>query len=198
MKLPLIKIEPLSLLIEDRKCAKYDVNADFFYLATNCGNDIGVRTLLFKEITNKGIKVIIQKDSQKYIHLCGSGEYEILIWWATTGIQYRIKGSFEFLSSDETYQIWLKTQPEDGKLLDILKSSMIALDDEIDKDKILELLEKLKVKVDFSILPNNVVGIIFIPLFVERMHVSYNSRIHERIIFNKNSSGQWESRSILP
>ncbi|MFQ5934067.1 MAG: pyridoxamine 5'-phosphate oxidase family protein, partial [Dehalococcoidia bacterium] len=102
-------INPIEEIVDQRSRARErsDPNVDVCFLATVTeeGHPT-VRALSLRDITPRGIELLINTESPKWQQLHQDKGCELLIFWPTVRRQYRVRGGIEPLESEKTQQYW--------------------------------------------------------------------------------------------
>lgn len=195
-------MDPIADIISHRERAREagDSNADicFLSLADNDGK-ASIRTLVLRNIENRGFSVFINRSSPKWAILSGAGSWQILLWYASQQKQYRLSGEMEQIDEALVRDSW-RFRPDGSKWLDLVyetlgpQSSPLKsrkqLVDHIGKLKQEHAIEKLQA-------PSQVGGAILRVNEVERLDLSNPDRIHDRRLFSWDK-GVWKEKPLIP
>lgn len=177
-----------------------DPNAAFCSLATvSTQGQPSVRTLVLRDVTEESFIVFFNDTSPKWDQLQQSKQFEILIFWPSLMVQYRIRGIFKEMAIEEMKWNWNR-KPYHAKLVDHFytryqpQSSVIS-----SREKFLEGIETLKQefpddkKVPF---PETIKGISFKATYLEEWCES-KDRLHERHLYILKGD-QWSQQVLVP
>ena len=102
----------------DRASAAGDPMADLCVLATVDERGApAIRTLVLRGIDSRSILIFITRSSPKWAELHRLGRFELLCYYATLGLQYRLRGGVSEHDVDAVHLSW-KRKPYRTKLLD--------------------------------------------------------------------------------
>lgn len=163
-------INPIKAFLDCRELAKEknDPSAYFCYLATALNGQASNRVMMLHD--DHPLTIFCNRTSPKYKHLTASGGYELLTYWSSIGCQFRIRGGSEELPTDVVEQVW-EHRDYESQIRDLYydrhspQSTVLPSEDDI-----LEAYEQLKDMYPEGSdmpFPKDVVGIKFIPTYVE-------------------------------
>ena len=112
--------DPMALLAADRAraVARGDPLADLCVLATvDAQGSPALRTLVVRGIDARVVQVFLNRSSPKWAELHASGRFELLCYYATLGLQYRLRGVVAEHDLDAVRRSWVR-KPYRTKLLD--------------------------------------------------------------------------------
>ena len=112
--------DPMALLAADREraAAQRDPMADRCVLATvDEGGAPALRTLVLRGVDARAIQVFVNRHSPKWTELHASGRFELLCWYPSLGLQYRLRGGVEAHDPDAVRRSWMR-KPYRTRLLD--------------------------------------------------------------------------------
>ena len=112
--------DPMALLAADRERASglEDPLGNLCVLATvDEQGTPALRTLVVRGIDSRSVQVFINRSSPKWAEVHASGRFELLCYYATVGVQYRLRGSVAAHDIDAVRLSW-KRKPYRTKLLD--------------------------------------------------------------------------------
>ena len=112
--------DPMALLAADRAqaVAQGDPLADLCVLATvDARGSPALRTLVVRGIDARAVQVFINRSSPKWAELHATGRFELLCYYATLGLQYRLRGVVAEHDLDAVRRSWVR-KPYRTKLLD--------------------------------------------------------------------------------
>ena len=112
--------DPMALLAADREraSAQRDPMAGLCVLATvDAQGSPALRTLVVRGIDARSVQVFINRSSPKWAELHRSGRFELLCYYATLGLQYRLRGGVAPHDIDAVRLSWQR-KPYRTRLLD--------------------------------------------------------------------------------
>ena len=112
--------DPMALLAADRERASglEDPLGNLCVLATVDEQGLpALRTLVVRGIDARAVQVFINRGSPKWAELHAWGRFELLCYYATLGVQYRLRGAVAEHDVDEVRRSWTQ-KPYRTKLLD--------------------------------------------------------------------------------
>ena len=102
----------------ERASAAGDPMADLCVLATVDERVApALRTLVVRGIDSRSVLIFINRSSPKWAELHRSGRFELLCYYSTLGLQYRLRGVVTAHDVDAVHRSW-KRKPYRTKLLD--------------------------------------------------------------------------------
>ena len=194
---------PILKFREDWRRAKSlnDPNANYCSLATVSDEGVpSVRILVLREVTIDAFVVYINDTSPKWSQLQKSQKYELLVFWPSIMIQYRIRGALNEIADEEMRQQWSK-KAYSSKILDHYYLKYQAQSSEVNsREKFLDEVKALK-KVypenDIIPFPKNVKGIALKASSIEEWRESAEDRLHERYL-HLFQNDDWQKRVLIP
>ena len=112
--------DPMALLAADRERASDldDPLGNLCVLATVDEQGLpALRTLVVRGIDARSVRVFINRGSPKWAELRARGHFELLCYYATLGVQYRLRGGVAEYDVDEVRRSWTQ-KPYRTRLLD--------------------------------------------------------------------------------
>ena len=113
-------MNPINIFRENRAEARLrgDPSADYCTLATvSEDGQASTRTLVLREVTERGFVVFVNATSPKWQQLTGTNQPEMLVFWPSLMQQYRIRGELEIMPEAKIRHHWSK-KPHPAKLVD--------------------------------------------------------------------------------
>lgn len=157
------------------------------------------RVVILRQITEEGLVVFCSAISPKWDELISTGEYELLLFWETLMVQYRIGGSFDTISEEEMEKHWSNKQ-YNSKIMDHYYNTYQPQSSVIQSRELflqrINTLQKQYSDEKTVPFPQGVKGILFKPEYVEQW-IGSDDRLHERYLFRK-VNGKWEREILIP
>jgi pyridoxamine 5'-phosphate oxidase len=199
-------MNPIPGLIDERAAARAagDANADICFLAVaSPDGDASVRTLVLRDIVGDRFGLFISGTSHKWSLLTAGASYQMLVYWPSLMLQYRISGTIETMDRAYIANQW-QNKPDASKYLDYLyeiapQSSPVA-----SRPALLDLVSKLKSEHPAATLqpPQAVSGVWCIATTIERLDLSSSDRIHDRTRHTVGGIGpegdKWQTEVLSP
>jgi len=156
------------------------------------------RVLTIRKIEGEKLFFIVNENSPKVRHLDINGKHEILIYWPSINIQYRIRGEISFHKNEETKKIWSK-KSINSKIMDNFHEDVKAQSDVIDGyEKIKREIQLIRDEGIEELEPPSGVTLMILKMnYVEQWTGSAKDRIHERLLFFKKDEN-WSKRVLVP
>lgn len=195
-------MNPLTQLATDREHAR---GLDDPYtgtctlaLATPDGK-ASARTLVLREITDTGLTLFLNQSSPKWAVLESGGSLEILIYYATIEVQYRIQGSHTLLPRDVIETNWPR-RPTPAKYLDYVYAH-VAPQSSVVPDRATLTGHFAKVRATYPDTelspPEGALGLLVTATEIERLNLRSPDRIHDRRR-HVLTDGQWAEQILVP
>lgn len=195
-------INPVEDIIANRTKAQEakDTNADICFLSLADEDGLAsVRTLVLRNIKNRGFSIFINQSSPKWKILSCGGSWQILLWYASQQKQYRISGSMEPISEQEVRESW-KLRPDGSKWLDQVYETLGAQSSTLSsRQDLLDHIDSLKQQhcIEDMQAPSQVGGITLNAESIERLDLLNPDRIHDRRLFTWKNN-QWVQKFLIP
>ncbi|MCZ6633185.1 MAG: pyridoxamine 5'-phosphate oxidase family protein [bacterium] len=178
-----------------------DPNTNFCTLTTvSETGDPSARILVLREVTEDAFSVFISGTSPKWDHLHQSPTAELLTFWPTLMIQYRVRGTVGEIAAEDLKQNWLK-KPYASKLLDHYYEKFHAQSSIISsREELLQGIEQLKQEypeAEQIPFPESAKGICLKATHIEAWQESPGDRLHERYLYTLKES-QWSQQVLVP
>lgn len=193
--------DPVALLQQDWQRAKDqgDANNNICILTTTDGGQAHARVLVLRDIAAQGLLIFSHASSPKWQQLQNNSGYEVLLYWPTLDLQYRIQGDWEEHSRDLLLKAW-SNKPYEAKLLDVLyqahpESSEIP-NRKFLEEKVAELKTLYPQSEDIPF-PDSARGIWLLPKQIEYYRLSTADRLHHRYLYEKHKDG-WTLKTLCP
>lgn len=94
-----------------------DPSAKTCTLATVDKEQVSLRTLVLRELAERGPVIFVNDSSPKWRALMAGGHSELLLFWPSQMRQYRLRGQWQLLHEEEMRQHW-QHKPDGSKCLD--------------------------------------------------------------------------------
>ena len=156
------------------------------------------RILTIRNIEGDRISFVINDKSPKAGQLQRNKKHEILIYWPSINVQYRIRGKIVFHKNKEMKEQWIK-KSKTSKIMDNYHLKMRAQTSEVESyEKLKQEVELIKNSgIDEMNPPSEITMMVVEMEYVEQWIGSSSDRIHERSLFTK-SDGQWSKKTLVP
>ncbi|MBC2607936.1 pyridoxamine 5'-phosphate oxidase family protein [Pelagicoccus albus] len=190
-------LDELILEFQSAKDAS-EPNAFLGSLATcDSSGQARVRTVVIHELTAKGLLLVASEFHQKWRQLSANPKAEIMLWWPSLGLQYRITGKCISQSPDVASARWSQLPPSVRRL-------DLAYGDGFIPGQAIESIEKVSETVaersegkSIETTPSHVRAILFEPEEIERLKTSPSDRQHDRRRATL-IDGQWHCQQLVP
>ena len=186
---------PLVLLATDRDKARNlkDRLVDRCFLATvREDGQPAVRTLVLRDVANR-LAIFCNQTSPKVLQIARTDTVEILLWYDSISIQYRLRAMLAVIPAHIVHEQW-HNKPEVTRKVDVLYESMPQSSELSTRRELQELVEA-KTLTDF--VPRSVSGFYIEPLEIERLDLNTDDGIHHRQRFALGDS-QWVVQELMP
>lgn len=192
---------PIELLQNDwqRAIDSDDANHNICTLATSENNQAHARVLILRDITENGLLLFTNASSPKWQQLGNSDGYEILLYWPSLDLQYRIRGGWSEYPRQQLEGAWHNKSYE-AKMLDMFYQSHPEGAVIPGREYLLEKVAELKAQYPRSgeiPFPEQAKGIYFKADRIEYYRLSTTDRLHHRYLYQL-SQGQWEMQTLSP
>lgn len=195
--------DPMTLLCEDGRRAAGDADplAHRCILATRSEDGHpSLRTLVLRGLDRRNIVLFFNATSAKWRHLQSDPRYELLVYWPTRNVQYRIRGEFEHVPHAEMAVSW-QQKGATGKLLDLYYTHHAAQGSRIGgDDELWTVLQGIQAKtndMESFEAPETLVGLRLIPAWIERLDLKTASGVYTRHVYTRTASG-WQRHTLVP
>ena len=189
---------PIRELQRARESARSldDSNADACFLALAGPS---VRTLITRDIGDRGITLFINKTSAKWETILKNPEAQLLFWFNSLQKQYRVSGRIEELDAVEIEENW-RRRPAGSKHLDHAYGSFARQSSAIaSRDSLVRHINRQKETIDEDKMtrPPGATGILLRPGAIERLDLNDRDRLHDRRLFIRTHA-EWEEQVLMP
>lgn len=173
-------------------------NVCYFALADKKGLP-SIRTLVLRSISADGITLFTNKTSPKWKILEDNPHCQILLWYPSIQIQYRVSGICSDLGQSNLEQDWQR-RPNKSKLLDHFYDTIQAQSQPIESRQ--KLTDGLK-QLSRQIAPENFLMPASAGAFnvdikeVEYLQLTQNEEPHFRELHTKTDTG-WATQTLIP
>ena len=188
-----MNLSPLTQLQEDRKRAqsRNDPLADLCTLATaTVEGQPSARVLVLRGLTESNLELQINRTSPKWQQLEANPRYELLIYYPSLSVQYRLQGSWE-VAQGQGAESWLKKHPR-ARALDELYSQ-VAQSSPIESH---EQLQRWVQGTAATHMPEGVATLLLLPRRVEIWREAQD-RVHLRSLYEL-CDDLWRHTPIMP
>jgi pyridoxamine 5'-phosphate oxidase len=177
-----------------------DSNAPVCFLATtDAHGQPQVRTLVLREINDTDLILFINASSPKWEQLQSNPQCQVLLWYATLNIQYRITGKAEALPASAIRDNWHK-RPHRAKVLDYFYDTVTPQSSTIaSRNALLERFDEINRDVSPSQLQPSpaALGIRILLEQIERLDLTEEGLPHLRQRFNFRDAS-WSETTLVP
>jgi pyridoxamine 5'-phosphate oxidase len=195
-------MDPIQEIVQERQRARElgDPLAEVCYLVTVASADRGeARALTLRDVTERGVGVLINRTSPKWRQLSLAGTAAILIHWPTVRRQYRIWGAIAPMEPERVEAYW-RRKSLGSKLLEHYYTEFRPQSDPVgSRDEFLSGIEALRRRYpdhDAVPPPASLAGIYVVPREIEVWHGS-EERLHDRRHYRRSGEG-WEGTTLVP
>jgi pyridoxamine 5'-phosphate oxidase len=195
-------IDPIEEIVRDREYARErgDPLAEVCYLVTVASTDRAeARALTLRDITDRGVGVLINRTSPKWKQLSRTDTATILIHWPSVRRQYRIWGVTAPMEAERVDEYW-RRKSHGSKLLEHYYTAFQVQSGQIaSREEFLAGIEALRRRYpnpEAMRAPASLAGIYVVPREIEAWHGS-EERLHERRRYRKSEMG-WDDTILVP
>jgi len=195
-------IDPIQEIRQERERAREagDPLTDVCYLVTVASAERAeARALTLRDITDRGVGVLINRTSPKWRQLSRTGTATVLIHWPSVRRQYRIWGGIAEIEPDRVDAYW-RRKSHGSKLLEHYYTAFVPQSERVaSRQEFLAGIESLRRTYpdrDAIPLPESMAGIYVVPREVETWHGS-EERLHDRRLF-QHSGTDWSVATLVP
>jgi pyridoxamine 5'-phosphate oxidase len=195
-------VDPIREIVQERERARErgDPLAEVCYLVTVASAERAeARALTLRDVTERGVGVLINRTSPKWRQLSQTGTATVLIHWPSVRRQYRIWGGITPMEPDRVDAYW-RRKSHGSKLLELYytefkpQSGHIASHEEFIAG--IEALRGRYPDAEAVPLPSSLAGVYVVPREIEAWHGS-EERLHDRRLFQRSGNG-WEYATLVP
>ncbi|MGB1189987.1 MAG: pyridoxamine 5'-phosphate oxidase family protein [Pseudomonadales bacterium] len=177
-----------------------DSNAPVCFLATTDPHgQPQVRTLVLREINDTDLTLFINASSPKWEQLQSNPQCQVLLWYATLNLQYRITGIAEALPASAITNNWHK-RPHRAKVLDYFYDTVAPQSATMaSRDALLESFEAInRTRAPGEMRPSVAALAIRVQLArIERLDLTEDGLPHIRQQFDLSDTG-WSETTLVP
>lgn len=195
-------IDPIQEIKTERERARErgDPLTDVCYLVTVASAERAeARALTLRDITDRGVGVLINRTSPKWRQLSHTETATVLIHWPTVRRQYRIWGGIAPMEADRVDAYW-RRKGLGSKLLEHFYTEFQPQSGRIaSREEFLAGIESLRQRYPDSESvppPPSLVGIYVAPREIETWHGS-EERLHDRRLYRRSGT-DWECATLVP
>jgi pyridoxamine 5'-phosphate oxidase len=195
-------VDPIQEILQERQRAREggDPLTDVCYLVTVASAErADARALTLRDITDRGIGVLINRTSPKWRQLSQTETATVLIHWPTVRRQYRVWGGIAPMEPERVDAYWRRKSPG-SKLLERYytecgpQSGRIASREEFLAG--IDVLRRRYPDSDSVPPPPSLAGIYVVPREIETWHGS-EERLHDRRLYRRSGT-DWEWATLVP
>lgn len=194
--------DPIQEIVAERERAREraDPLAEVCYLVTVASPDRAeARALTLRDVTERGIGVMVNRTSPKWGQLSQSETATILIHWPSVRRQYRVWGSIAPMEPERIDAYW-RRKTLGSKLLEHYYTEFRPQSGEVSsRQEFLAGIEELRRRFpDGEAVPPpaSLAGIYVVPREIEVWHGS-EERLHDRRRYRRAGEG-WEAVTLVP
>lgn len=158
------------------------------------------RTVTVRGVAADEVSIFVNARSPKVEHLRADGRYELLAFFPTLMVQYRLRGGFELRTGDPDLAREWRQKPRSNQLMDVYQavgrpqSSEVA-DHELLRAEVQALADRLAGQpLD---VPPTASRLVLLPTFVEQWLGSPADRLHRRTVFRRVDDA-WTCTALVP
>jgi pyridoxamine 5'-phosphate oxidase len=191
--------DPLALFREDRASARAreDPCAELCWMATVDGTGLPhVRTIILRDLGER-FGLFINATSPKWAHLEHAPAVEVVTFYPTLNVQYRLRGESTPIGRERMAENWAN-RPFGGQRLDWYYDSNQAQSTPIrSREHLVSGLEQEGQRMNGKGPPPSVNGIYLDPVQIERLDLNDPNRIHDRRRYEHTGEG-WICSILVP
>jgi len=158
------------------------------------------RVLTIRSIDESGIRLYVNKNSPKVMHLQNDEKFEVLFFWPNLMKQYKVRGDFELFTEADQISQW-KHKPYAGRLVDMYHSLGRNQSSKVDSREVIETeIAKLADQYSQELLiqpPEDLVTLLIKPTYISAWVNMQKNRIHNRTEYALTNS-QWLAQVLVP
>ena len=195
-------VDPLQEIRQERERARQaaDPLVDVCYLVTVASAERAeARALTLRDITDRGIGVLINRTSPKWRQLSRTETATVLIHWPSVRRQYRAWGRVAPMEPERIDGYW-RRKTHGSKLLEHYYTEFAPQSHRIgSRREFLAGIESLRQRYPDPLavpMPESLMGIYVVPEEVEAWRGS-EERLHDRTLFQRSGAG-WSSATLIP
>ena len=167
-------------------------------LATPDGQP-SVRTLVLRDVDTTSLTLFVNRSSPKWAAIEAGARCEVLVYYPSVDVQYRIAGPLTPLNRSVIEANWPR-RPSPAKYLDYVYEYRQAQSTPVqDRNTLLGFFSELRSEHDEDSLhaPSGAAGLRLDAERVERLDLSSPTRIHDRSLFTLEG-GLWHVQTLVP
>jgi pyridoxamine 5'-phosphate oxidase len=191
--------DPLSLFRQERNNAREqkDPCAELCWMATvDAAGLPHVRTIILRDLGER-IGLFINASSPKWAHLERVATLEVVTFYPTLNIQYRLRGESAPIGRDVMNENW-ENRPFGGRRLDWFYDSVQPQSTHVhSRERLVDGLKEEGHRMDGKGMPPSVNGVYLDPVQIERLDLTDPDRIHDRRRYERTEDG-WSCRLLVP
>jgi pyridoxamine 5'-phosphate oxidase len=170
------------------------------YLVTAAAPDRAeARAVTLRDITGRGIGVLVNRTSPKWQQITRAGTATVLIHWPTVRRQYRVWGGIAAMEPERIDAYW-RRKSIGSMLLEHYYTEFLPQSGEVaSRESFLAGIEELRQRFpdrDAVPPPASLAGIYVVPREIEAWHGS-EERLHDRRRYRRAGDG-WDAVTLVP
>ena len=188
-------MNPIELVREDREKARIedDPLVDRCFLATvRDDGEPAVRTLVLRDV-NSRYAVFFNATSPKFEEIRESKTVEVLLWYASVQIQYRLRCALQPIPSGIVHDQW-QNKPEITRRVDHAYAVNAQSSSIPDRKHLQELVRAQDAT---HVAPDSVIGFFLEILEIDRLNLAIEEGLHLREKYLCKADG-WERQTLMP
>ena len=194
--------DPIQDIVAERERARAraDPLAEVCYLVTVASPDRAeARALTLRDVTERGIGVMVNRTSPKWRQLSQNETATILIHWPSVRRQYRVWGPIAPMEPERIDAYW-RRKGLGSKLLEYYYTEFRPQSSEVSsRQEFLAGIEELRRRFpecEAVPVPASLAGIYLVPREIEVWHGS-EERLHDRRRYRRAGEG-WDAVTLVP
>ena len=186
---------PIELIREDRERSREedDPLVDPCFLATvRDDGEPAVRTLVLRDVNGR-YAVFFNATSPKFEQIRESNTVEVLLWYPSVQIQYRLRCAMQPIPSDIVHDQW-QNKPDITRRVDQAYAVHAQSSQIPDRNHLQELV---RTQATTQVAPDSVIGFFLEILEIDRLNLATDEGIHLREKYLSTPDG-WERQTLMP
>ena len=191
-------MNPIEQFIAERNLAREAADPMAHLCTVANADDAGqvhMRTLVLRDVPG-GLGLFINATSPKWPYL--SKAVDLLTYWPSTQIQYRIHADVAPLAADLIKESW-QLRPPAPKKMDWFYHLKLQQSSEIeDRAALLQSLDGMTAELPEELhAPEEARGLLLNPTRIERLDLTQENGVHDRTLASFQDD-QWTSQTLVP
>ena len=153
------------------------------------------RVVLLKGIEDRGLVFYTNYDSQKGQQMADNPNVALNFYWGQLSRQVRVEGTVEKVSREKSAE-YFQVRPRKSQIGAAVSSQSRGIDSRESLEKLFAEFESEHEGQDIP-LPDNWGGYLVVPTYLEFWQ-GRRSRLHDRVIYQKDSDGVWLIKRLQP